>query len=84
MSPHTTSLDGNRLGVPSTQPGVTLVEKDLYGVLSGEDTMGFVHRAGRVFVALSGRNYPHSVEVGQCLCLEDAVRMVRHGHQSRS
>lgn len=61
---------------PSLKPDISLVGDDLYCVLSERDTLGFVHRVGNVFVALSGDNLGHAVEVGQSLSWDRAVDMV--------
>jgi hypothetical protein len=61
---------------PSLKPDISLVGDDLYCVLSERDTLGFVHRVGTVFVALSGDNLGHAVEVGQSLWWDRAVEMV--------
>ena len=61
---------------PSLRPDISLVGDDLYCVLSERDTLGFVHRVGNVFVALSGDNLGHAVEVGQSLSWDRAVEMV--------
>lgn len=61
---------------PSLKPDISLVGDDLYCVLSERDTLGFVHRVGNVFVALSGDNLGHAVEVGQSLSWDRAVEMV--------
>ena len=56
---------------------VALVTEDVYSVMTERDTLGFVHKVGTVYVALSGDILSHAVEVGQSLSLERAVRMVR-------
>jgi hypothetical protein len=61
---------------PSLKPDISLVGEDMYCVLSETDTLGFVHRVGNVFVALSGDNLGHAVEVGQSLSWDRAVDMV--------
>lgn len=61
---------------PSRNPDISLVGEDLYCVLSETDTLGFVHKVGNVFVALSGDNLGHAVEVGQSLSWDRAVEMV--------
>lgn len=60
----------------TTQPDISLIGEDLYCVLSQTDTLGFVHKVGNVFVALSGDNLGHAVEVGQSLSWDLAVEMV--------
>ena len=57
-------------------PDIALVGDNLYCVLSETDTLGFVQRVGNVFVALSGDNLGHAVEVGQTLSWDLAVEMV--------
>ena len=56
---------------------VALVTEDVYSVMTDRDTLGFVHKVGTVYVALSGDVLSHAEEVGQSLSLERAVRMVR-------
>jgi hypothetical protein len=56
---------------------VALVTEDIYSVMTDRETLGFVHKVGNVYVALSGDILSHAVEVGQSLALERAVRMVR-------
>ena len=56
---------------------VALVTEDVYSVMTDRDTLGFVHKVGGVYVALSGDILSHAVEVGQSLSLDRAVRMVR-------
>jgi hypothetical protein len=56
---------------------VALVTEDIYSVMTDRETLGFVHRVGTVFVALSGDILSHAVEVGQALSLDRAVWMVR-------
>jgi hypothetical protein len=60
-----------------TDATVALVTEDLYSVMTERETLGFVHKVGTVFVALSGDILSHAVEVGQALSLDRAVRMVR-------
>jgi hypothetical protein len=60
-----------------TDPIVALVTDDVYSVMTDRETLGFVHRVGTVYVALSGDILSHAVEVGQSLSLDRAVRMVR-------
>jgi hypothetical protein len=58
---------------------VALVTEDVYSVMDDRDTLGFVHKVGSVFVALSGDVLSHAVEIGQTLDWDRAVRMVRFG-----
>ncbi len=58
-------------------PSIALVTDDVYSVMTDTDTLGFVHKAGNVYVALSGDVLSHAVEVGQSLSFEKAVQMVR-------
>jgi hypothetical protein len=61
----------------STDLTVALVTEDVFSVMTDRETLGFVHKVGTVFVALSGDILSHAVEVGQALSLDRAVRMVR-------
>ena len=64
------------LFTPALKPDISLVGDDMYCVLSETDTLGFVHRVGNVFVALSGDNLGHAVEVGQSHSWDRAIEMV--------
>jgi len=46
-------------------------------VLGPNDTVGFVHKVGPVYVALQGSEINHAVEVGQTLSWDRAVEIVR-------
>lgn len=61
-----------------SKPDVALLRDDLYAVLGTDETMGFVERVGNVFVALSGSDINHAVEVGQSLSWDQAVHMVHY------
>ena len=54
----------------------SLVGNDLFCLLTATDTLGFVQKVGNVFVALSGDNLGHAVEVGQSHSWDRAVEMV--------
>jgi hypothetical protein len=56
---------------------VALVTEDVYSVMTDRETLGYVHRVGTVYVALSGDILSHAAEVGQAHSLDRAVRMVR-------
>ena len=58
------------------RPDVALVGENSYSVLAPHETMGFVDKVGSVFVAYSGFDHRHAVEVGQSLSWDDAVAMV--------
>ena len=58
-------------------PEIALLREDIYVVLSEQQTMGFVHKVGNVFVALSGGDLARACEVGQSLSWDEAVAMVR-------
>jgi hypothetical protein len=60
-----------------TDATIALVTEDIYSVMTDRETLGFVHKVGTVFVALSGDILSHAVEVGQALSLDRAVWMVR-------
>ena len=58
------------------EPTVMLVNDEYYAVRWRTATLGYVYRAGNVFVALEGAHFPHAVEVGQSLSLDDAIATV--------
>lgn len=62
---------------PAPETIVALVTEDVYSVMTDRETLGFVHRVGTVYVALSGDVLSHAVEIGQSLDWDKAVRMVR-------
>ena len=55
----------------------------LYRVLAGDRFLGFVERAGSVYVALSGSRYDRAVEAGQALSLAAAVALLRSAQPER-
>ena len=55
---------------------VTRAIDGVYRVGAGPRTVGYILEAGAVFVTLSGSVYNTSVEVGQSLDLESAVRIL--------
>jgi len=55
---------------------VTRAIEGVYRVEAGRQTVGYVLEAGAVFVTLGGSVYNTSVEVGQSLDLESAVRIL--------
>ncbi|MCU1406581.1 MAG: hypothetical protein JWQ43_2884 [Glaciihabitans sp.] len=59
------------------EPVIALVTDNVFSIMSEHDTLGFIHKAGSVYVALSGDVLSHSVEVGQSLTWEQALQMVR-------
>lgn len=61
---------------PATGVSVAMVGDDLFSLLTPSETIGFVHKVGRVYVALSGSDLPHAVEVGQSLSWDRAVEIV--------
>jgi hypothetical protein len=50
----------------------------VYRVQSGERFLGFVERAGSVYVALAGTRYDRAVEAGQALSLSAAVALLKN------
>ncbi|MCU1468917.1 MAG: hypothetical protein JWQ39_66 [Glaciihabitans sp.] len=56
---------------------IALVTDDIYSVMTDLETLGFVHKVGNVYVALSGDVLSHAVEIGQSLSWDRAVHMVR-------
>ena len=55
---------------------VTRAIDGVYRVEDGHRTVGYILEAGAVYVTLSGPVYNTSVEVGQSLDLESAVRIL--------
>ena len=66
----------------ATEPSIAIVRENLYAVLSTHETMGFVERVDRVFVALHGPDLARAVEVGQSLSWDECVSMVRDAHHA--
>ena len=62
---------------PLGSPQIALVGDDLYSVMTDTDTLGFVHKVGNVFVALSGRDLARAVEIGQTLEWDRAIQLIR-------
>ena len=58
------------------EPTVMKVNDEYYMVRGGSAVLGYVYRANNVFVALEGEHFPHAVEVGQSLSLDDAIAIV--------
>jgi hypothetical protein len=58
---------------------VAMINDELFGILSPNETLGYVHRVGNVFVALRGAELNHAVEIGQSLSRERAIELVRAG-----
>ncbi|GLK15709.1 hypothetical protein [Herbiconiux flava] len=58
-------------------------DEGLYEVVSGEVFLGFVERAGQVYVALSGIRYDRAVETGQALSLSGAAAMLEAAPAAR-
>jgi hypothetical protein len=54
---------------------VRVLDHETWAVLNQHDTLGYVVRAGSVYVALSGSDRHHAVEVGQSLLFDEAVRL---------
>jgi hypothetical protein len=52
-------------------------DSGLYQVLSGDRFLGFVERAGNVYVALVGTHYDLAVETGQALSLGRAAALLK-------
>ncbi|GAB3605954.1 hypothetical protein GCM10027413_13630 [Conyzicola nivalis] len=68
---------------PSRKPAsdravsVAMIDDELFALLTPNETLGYVHKVGRVYVALRGADYNHAVEVGQTLSRERAIEIVR-------
>ncbi|MET0990343.1 MAG: hypothetical protein ABWY54_06835 [Glaciihabitans sp.] len=58
-------------------PTIALVSNDVYSVMNDDTTLGYIHKVGPVYVALSGDVLSHAVEVGQSLNWDQAVNLVR-------
>ncbi|WP_157156494.1 MULTISPECIES: hypothetical protein [unclassified Diaminobutyricimonas] len=56
---------------------LSLISDDTWAVLSENDTLGFVVRAGEIYVALSGSDLHHAVEISQKHRFDEAVASVR-------
>jgi catalase (peroxidase I) len=56
---------------------VAMVTEDLFALLAGSETIGFVHKVGRVYVSLRGADVNAAVEVGQSLSWDRALEAVR-------
>jgi hypothetical protein len=56
------------------------IEEDLFAILVSNEVIGFVQRAGHIFVALSGSREARAVEVGQTLGFDEAVRLVQESN----
>lgn len=65
------------------EPTVKLVNDEYYAVRCRTATLGYVYRAGNVFVALEGAHFPHAVEIGQSLSLDDAIATVERTWRGR-
>ena len=65
------------------EPDISLVEEDVYCVLGADSPLGFIEKVGNVFVALSGSDRMHAVEVGQSLSWDECVVMVARAARSR-
>lgn len=52
-------------------------DSGVYQVLSGDRFLGYVERAGSVYVALVGTRYDQAVEAGQALSLAMAASLLK-------
>lgn len=79
MTSYAERLHGGRRAesFPASAPDVAIIADDVCAILGADETMGFVHHTGKVFVALSGNEYDYAVEVGQSLSFDQSVAMVR-------
>ncbi|TFD45802.1 MULTISPECIES: hypothetical protein [Cryobacterium] len=66
----------------AVEPDVALIGEELYVILSPTATMGFIHRAGNVYVASDGEDLGHALEVGQSLSWDEAVVMIQRSYES--
>lgn len=53
------------------------VLEEVYRVDDAHGTVGYVEKAGFVYVSLKGPVYNTSVEIAQCLDLDDAIQRLR-------
>lgn len=67
----------------ASRPDISLIADNTYCVLSAEETMGYIDKVGNVFVAHSGSDLAHAVEVGQSLSWDQAVTMVVRAFSGR-
>jgi hypothetical protein len=74
---------GSRIAETS-EPDIALVGDDTYAVLSPKETLGFVYRAGNVYVALAGPNLGHATEVGQSLSWDEAIAIIERSHRAQN
>jgi hypothetical protein len=56
---------------------VAMVSDDLFALLTDTETLGYVHKVGRVYVSLRGSDLSHAVEVAQSLSWDRALEAVR-------
>lgn len=61
---------------PSRRADIALIGEGLFAVLSENETLGFVHQVGPVYVSLSGSDIHHAVEIAQSLSWDRAVDLV--------
>ena len=66
----------------SSEPDIALVGEETYAVLTATETLGFVYRAGNIYVALSGPDLGRGYEVGQSLSWDEAVAIVERSHRA--
>jgi hypothetical protein len=71
------------LELRTAEPDIALVGEETYAVLSPTATLGFIYRAGNIYVALSGSDLGHAIEVGQSLSWDVAVTIVERSRQPR-
>jgi hypothetical protein len=62
---------------PDAAVSVSMINDELFALLTPSETLGYVHKVGTVFVALRGSDYGHAVEVGQTLSRERAIEIVK-------
>ena len=70
-------ISPSRRPTTATSHSVAKISEELFSVLGPNDTVGFVHKVGPVYVALQGSEINHAVEVGQTLSWDRAVEIVR-------
>jgi hypothetical protein len=68
----------------SSNPSVNVaaVGDDLFALVTSTETLGYVHKVGRVYVALRGSDINSAVEIAQSLSWDRAIDAVCGGNRS--
>jgi hypothetical protein len=65
-----------RRRTPSEVASIAMVTADLFAVLRAEETLGYVHKVGNVYVSLRGADFNYAVEIEQSLSWDRAVAAI--------